>query len=368
MITINQENVLTILDNSNSPWYSVFSDRVADTCEARNLGKLLRELTSISGDLMCTTNDKPFLTYSQQIQKLSAKGLIVGDFNNAVNLLKKHSYFALISGYKSPFKSKNGTYKPHTSLDDIYSLYIFDDALRAMILRNILIVEKHIKSLISYSFCETYGEDQQHYLNATKYNYSQTNQSDINDLIGRLSKIATDPKDYSYIKHQIKQHGNIPLWVMMKALTLGTVSKFYSFLPQNIQAKVSIEFEHVTENELIRMLDLLARVRNVCAHNERLYNYRYNKGAINDTAIHEYLHIRKANVQYVKGKQDLFAVIIVLKYLLSQDEFSQFIDDIEHALKVLFNSTRQLQETQMYKYMGFPSNWLDIKDAPLSTV
>ena len=116
------------------------------------------------------------------------------------------------------------------------------------------------------------------------------------------------------------------------------------------------------------MLDLLARVRNVCAHNERLYNYRYNKGAINDTAIHEYLHIRKSNVQYVKGKQDLFAVIIVLKYLLSQDEFSQFIDDIEHALKVLFNSTRQLQETQMYKYMGFPANWLDIKDAPLSTV
>ena len=64
----------------------------------------------------------------------------------------------------------------------------------------------------------------------------------------------------------------------------------------------------------------------------------------------------------------MFAVIIVLKYLLSQDEFSQFIDDIEHALKVLFNSTRQLQETQMYKYMGFPANWLDIKDAPLSTV
>lgn len=122
----------------------MFSDRVADTCEARNLGKLLRELSCISGD-----------------------------FNNAVNLLKNHSYFALISGYKSPFKSKNGTYKPHTSLDDIYSLYIFDDALRAMILRNILIVEKHIKSLISYSFCETYGEDQQHYLNATKYNYPE---------------------------------------------------------------------------------------------------------------------------------------------------------------------------------------------------
>ena len=61
---------------------------------------------------------------------------------------------------------------------------------------------------------------------------------------------------------------------MMKALTLGTVSKLYSYLPQNIQAKVSMEFEYITENELVRMLDLLARVRNVCAHNERLFNYR----------------------------------------------------------------------------------------------
>lgn len=315
---------------------------------------------------MCTTNDKPFLTYEQQLQKLTAKGLTIGDYDKAMDLLKKHSYFALISGYKSPFKLTNGMYKANTSLDDIYSLYVFDDTLRTIILRNILKVEKHIKSLISYSFCETYGEDQAHYLSPDKYNYSPNNQDDIKDLIGRLSKIASDPKDYSYIKHQMRRHGNIPLWVMMKALTMGTVSKFYSFLPQSIQARVSIEFKHITENELVRMLDLLARVRNVCAHNERLFNYRYNKGAINDTYIHNYLNIPKRNVQYSKGKQDLFAVIIVLKYLLGKEEFSQFVDEINAALEILLTSTRQLQRDQMYRYMGFPANWLEIKDAPYS--
>lgn len=315
---------------------------------------------------MCTTNDKPFLTYEQQLQKLSDKGLAIPSHDKAIELLKKHSYFALISGYKKPFKSKSGIYKPNTGLDDIYSLYTFDDTLRTVILRNILKVEKHIKSLISYSFCETYGEDQQQYLNATKYNYSPSNQSDINDLIGCLSKIASDPKDYSYIQHQLHCHGNIPLWVMMKALTLGTVSKFYSFLPQNIQAKVSIEFQYITESDLVRMLDLLARVRNVCAHNERLFNYRYNKGAIHDTYIHQYLHIPKPNIQYAKGKQDLFAVIIVLKYLLSPEDFSQFVNDINEALNTLLRSTRQLQRAQMYKYMGFPNNWMDIENAPYS--
>lgn len=315
---------------------------------------------------MCTTNDKPFLTYEQQLQKLTSKGLTINNYDKAMDLLKKHSYFALISGYKSPFKSKNGMYKIHTSFDDIYSLYVFDDTLRTIILRNILKVEKHIKSLISYSFCEEHGEDQQHYLNATKYDYSPNNQADINDLIGRLSKIASDPKDYSYIQHQIQKHGNIPLWVMMKALTMGTVSKFYSFLPQKIQAKISKEFNYITESELVRMLDLLSRVRNVCAHNERLFNYRYKKGAINDTYIHNYLNIPKQNVQYKKGKQDLFAVIIVLKYLLGKEEFSQFIDDINNALETLLTATKQLQKAQMYRYMGFPANWLQIKDAPYS--
>ena len=59
---------------------------------------------------MCTTNDKPFLTYEQQIQKLKDKGLTIDNDNRAIELLKKHSYFALISGYKIPFKTKRGTY------------------------------------------------------------------------------------------------------------------------------------------------------------------------------------------------------------------------------------------------------------------
>lgn len=296
---------------------------------------------------MCTS-DKPFLTYNQQIKKLTDKGLMINDYDTALQLLKEHSYFALISGYQNPFKAKNGMYKPHVTLDDVFALYSFDDTLRNTILSNILKVEKHIKSLISYSFCETYGEEQQHYLNATKYNYSAANQSEINDLIGRLSKIASNPKDYSYIMHQKQKHGNIPLWVMMKALPLGSVSKLYSFLPQNIQCKVSIEFDQITENELVRMLDLLARIRNVCAHNERLFNYRYNKGAINDTYIHKHLNIPKHNVQYQKGKQDLFAVIITLKYLLNENEFSCFIEEIHTALEKLLTSTRQLQRSQMY--------------------
>ena len=301
------------------------------------------------------------MTYEQLIYKLEdEKKLEISDHDYAIKLLKEHSYFALISRYKGPFKQKNGTYKIHVSIQDIYALYLFDDALRALFLQYILKIEKHMKSLISYSFCEAYGEEQQHYLNATKYNYTPMNQDDVNELITRLTKITNDPPNYPYIRHQKQQHGNIPLWVMMKALTLGTVSKLYSFLPQSIQHNVSKEFEYVHEGMLVQMLDLLARVRNVCAHNERLFDYKYQKGTIDDTYVHNALAIEKKKGQYIKGKNDLFAVVIVLKYLLSEEDFSSFVQELEKITEQLFLDTRVIEKLQLYKYMGFTENWFDI--------
>lgn len=154
------------------------------------------------------TKAKPFMTYEQQIHKLkNEKKLEITDEDAAKDLLKKHSYFALISGYKQPFKDKKGFYKQHVSIEDIYKLYVFDDRLRALVLQYTLKIERHVKSLISYSFCQAYGEEQQHYLNATKYNYNAENQEEINELISRLTKIITDPNNYPYIRHQKRNMG-----------------------------------------------------------------------------------------------------------------------------------------------------------------
>ncbi len=310
--------------------------------------------------------DKPFLTYDEQIDKLILeKGLEIQNRDDAIRLLKNYSYFDLISGYKDPFKTKNGRYKLHTTIEDIYALYCFDDSIRTIFLKYILKIEKKIKSLISYSFCEENGEEQVHFLNATKYNYTQENQNDINDLISRLKSIIVSSQNYPYINHQKKKHANVPLWVLMKALTLGTISKMYSFLPQNIQYKISREFQYVNEGMLVQMLDLLARVRNVCAHNERLYDYTYRKGTIDDTDLHEVLSIPKRKDQYIKGKNDLFAVVIVLKYMLEDADFKKFIDALDDAVECLFETTKQIQRSQLYRYMGFPEDWKDIRDCKI---
>lgn len=91
---------------------------------------------------------------------------------------------------------KNGKYKANVAIEDIYALYCFDDKLRALILRYVLKIEKHIKSLISYSFCEEYEEDQSQYMNVTNFNYTDKMQEEINKLVNKISSLINYPKKH----------------------------------------------------------------------------------------------------------------------------------------------------------------------------
>lgn len=64
------------------------------------------------------------------------------------------------------------------------------------------------------------------------------------------------------------------MWVIMKTLTFGQMSKMYSFLTTSMKTKISRHFDYVSEKELIQYMKVLTLYRNVCAHNERLFSYR----------------------------------------------------------------------------------------------
>ena len=150
-----------------------------------------------------------------------------------------------------------------------------------------------MRSLISYAFCEVYGEQQSAYLTSANYNCTQNNQRGIIKLIQILDRLANVNTDYEYLVYQRRVYHNVPLWVLMNAMTFGQLSKMYSFLSSRIQSKISRNFNHVNERELEQYLNVLVLYRNVCAHNERLYDYKYRKGTIDDTDVHKLLALPK---------------------------------------------------------------------------
>lgn len=303
---------------------------------------------------------KLFKTYDEQIEKLRSKKLIINDEKNAVFLLKKLSYFGLVSGYKKPFKDKEGNYKLRTKFEDIYYLYQFDDELRHILIRYLLIVELHIKSLISYNFCSVFGEQQASFIDKDNYNYNNSSDTDkiIDELVELLQNKLEEETKVSYVKHQEDNHGNIPLWVIVKLLTFGNISKMYSCQKPEIQSAISHEFTEVNENELGTALDILTRYRNVCAHNERLYDYTYKKKRIKTNKIHEHYSLDEKRKPFTT----LFDIIIILKYLLDVNEFSSLVDDISSAFVRLAKKTNQIQRKQLLALMGFPNDWETIKN------
>lgn len=304
---------------------------------------------------------KPFLSFDEQIDNLEKnKNLVISDREYAKTMLQQIGYFGLIGGYKEPFKNPTTQkYIDGTQFEDIVALYKFDENLRELFLKYILQIERHIRSLLSYYFCEKYGEQQAHYLNSQNFNAMPQNARNVTKLIDKLNNLANNNNDYPYINHQRQSHGNVPLWVLVNAMTFGSLSKFYSLLTPDLKVKVAKHFDKVNDRQLEQFLSVITIFRNVCAHNERLFSHMTNND-IPNTALHIKLSIPRIGTQYCYGKRDLFAVVVAFRYLLSNADFKKFKRSLTRIIDHHLASSQAIPESLLYQYMGFPYNWKKI--------
>lgn len=310
--------------------------------------------------------DKPFRTYDELIQLLAERGIDMSTIelrNYAKNCLQHEGYYNLINGYKALFlepkteKGEEDKYKEGTTINEIYALYNFDRRIRHIFLKNILIIETNIKSLIAYYFPQKYGHD--NYLIYANFDTVKRDSSkNITALFAEIQRQISSRYADPSISHYLKKYGYIPLWVLNNILTLGTVSKFYSLMKQPERQEISKIF-NVSDAELESALFYLSKIRNFCAHGNRLYCFR-SKTPLFTTELHTTLLLPvDEKGEYLLGKRDLFAAVIVLKYLLPKNVFKVFVKNIYHELDTLRRNLRVLREEDVLNAMGFPYDWKD---------
>jgi len=178
-------------------------------------------------------------------------------------------------------------------------------------MKYILKVERKLHSVLSYHFTQVFGENQSAYLNPNNYNYITKNQKEIKKLIKKLKYCANENTHYNYFNYHRNKYTNVPLWVLVIALPLGSVSKMYKYSKLSMQSKICKDFDNLNERQLEQILSVMTKFRNVCAHGERLFSYR-TTDSIGDLLLHKKLAIPKKNSNYIYGKNDLFAVVISL--------------------------------------------------------
>ena len=304
---------------------------------------------------------KPFITYSDQINILTQKKqLNISDLSYAEGKLHDIGYYSLIDGYKDIFYNPmTRTYEEGTNFTDIVALYEFDENLRSLVFKYICHIEQKFRSLISYSFCEVFSEKQSEYLTSANYNVSHKNSLDISKLISKLTYEANQNTEHSYVVYQRNTYGNVPLWVIMKTLTLGQTSKMYSFMLPSIKSKVSVHYGNISEKELIQYLKVLTVFRNICAHNERLFSFE-TRFEIPDTILHKKMSIPQKGTQYLYGKHDMFALLIAFRYLLDKGDFKSLKKELTKQLNSFSKTTSASHKNKLLQAMHFPSNWSNI--------
>ena len=295
---------------------------------------------------------KRFLTYDEQIDFLKAKkNLEIKDETYAKKILFQTGYFPLINGYKEAYKDPaTNQFQKGVTFEDIYELYQFDNDLRNIFIKYILMVERNVKSSLSYHFCLVYGDEQDDYLDVSNYDYTGKKKTVIQNMLKIMKGQIRYDSDYAYIRHYVAKYNYVPLWVLLNVLTLGQLSKIYSCQKGRIQIKICQDFGPLKVNEMGKILAVMTKFRNVCAHNDRLFDF-HTKDALFDMKIHERLSVPKEHGRYIYGKNDLFAQLIILKLLLPEMQFKALF----HDLKVCFQ--KHPVHKNILEKMGFPERW-----------
>lgn len=304
--------------------------------------------------------NKTFKTLDEQVDILKNKGLVIDDVERAKEILLRENYF-FISGYRHLFFRSNESKKfiQNTNFRELYGLFNFDRQLRNIIFKNILIIENNIKSVISYNISRNYGITEKNYLNPKNFTREPSKTRQVNDLLKKMKRqIRINGGQHEATSHYISNYGYIPPWIVVKVLSFGIVSELYGILKVDDQKNIADVF-NINYQELMSYLTILSNYRNLCAHEDIVYEHRAQKPIYN-TKYHQLLNIPMMDGEYIYGKEDLFAVIIILKHLLRKDDFTLLLNEISYEIDVLSGKLNVIPIAKVLDRMGFPENFKEL--------
>ncbi|MGY0692500.1 Abi family protein [Virgibacillus sp. FSP13] len=317
---------------------------------------------------------KPFKPHRQQLTILRTRGLTIPNGSKAMRILERENYYSLVNGYKDLFLevNENGEYqnpdkyKNGATFDEIYKLFSFDRDLRNTLLEYLLIFESNIKSKISYRFSEKYKEPHA-YLVMKNYSRDPKLLKDVLNLIATISNIiSTRGKKKTSIRHYLDKHDGVPLWVLIGYFTMGNVNYFYKCLSPKLQNTIAkdlaIDFNRdyntsiqFTSGMLEEILKTVNHFRNVCAHEERLYNFNIHKPS-KSSNISRILNISITDL----NNGNFFTIVCFLKMVISKKDHKALVRKLENLFAKYESDFSSVSFREILQVMGFQVNWRNL--------
>lgn len=326
----------------------------------------------VSGGENTMSTDKDFLTYNQQMRKLRDKKNISCNGSKSKIVLARMGYFNLINGYKKPFicgtdpVTGDHIYLPNTSIEHFYCLKTFDDDLRILLLKYITQVEEEVRTLTGYKFDQCNGNGKIQWFDIAAYSPNSTMQSRMNAISSAYSELSKSHLEY--VKFYMDNHTSIPTWIMIKVVNFSTFINVLNNSKTNVKHSICRLYDmtdavgHYDVKLLIGSLHWLRKVRNSCAHNERIYCIRQSPDGRVKTGriLEKYFRALRPSYSRESDKR-IMDLLVYMKYYLPNKEYVDMISEVQEMLKTLENAITPNAFDNIRGQMGI-KNLSDLED------
>ena len=316
--------------------------------------------------------DKDFLTYNQQMRKLRNEKNINCKGSDDKSILVKMGYFNLINGYKTPFicgvDSITGKhiYLPNTSIDHFYCLKIFDDNLRILLLKYITQIEEEVRTLTGYKFDQCNNNGKVQWFDTEAYSSNSRMQSIMSAISSAYNELSKSHLEY--VKFYMENHTSIPTWIMIKVVNFSTFIDILNNSKTKVKHSICRLYDmtdasgHYNVKLLIGSLHWLRKVRNSCAHNERIYCIKQsqNRRASSGRILEKYFKTLRPAYSRESDKR-IMDLLVYMKYYLPDNEYINMISELQRMLDTLKNSITPNAFDNIRGQMGI-KNLLDLED------
>lgn len=224
---------------------------------------------------------KPHLNFSQQVALLQSRGMSFEDAQTAESVLSSVGYYH-ISAYWFPFREIDPT--TNTALDDfiqgvsfegVRGLMQFDSCLRGILFEMLTDIELWLRCGIAYETGKRnptgYHSDScidLIYLPGGNKEYIR------NKWLAKLNQQIHDSKETFIAHFQSKYQPPMPVWVCCEVWDFGMSSNLFNMLSRPYKNALAARLGIRSTALLATWFHAMNVVRNICAHNARLWNRR----------------------------------------------------------------------------------------------
>lgn len=285
------------------------------------------------------------LDYSEILDLLESRGLIIRDRNKAIECLKVVSYFRL-DNYFHPMESDKvqHIFKPGSTFDNAMDLYRFDCDLRELIFTAIQAVEIALRSKMIHHISLQYGAFW--FTDVSLFRDANIHHKCMEQIRQELKRT----REEFIIEHSAKysEPEFPPVWKTLEVTSFGTLSKlFCNFADNKIKKRIAREFnlpQHLVLESWIKSAVVL---RNYLTHHSRVWNRKFPIKPQMTTPL-------RGNwvIPPVGNYDKLYSQLCYLQYLLN---VIRPCNNFSFRLKVLLTEHLNVDTSAM----GFPGNWLD---------